>query len=261
MLHVVDVRQDKGTRWFYEAAPAAPSWSLVLVTYGSCIYWIEGKKVVPEKGDLLLISERAYYYGKSIPTLAHEKYAVSFRIGHDEPELPILQTYPFAIWKTGLYELLADRCKTAFEQWNERLPYRGTMAQALLLEKLVHANRELDRGHRSGEAYRLVETMRGYIQLHHREHVTKAHLGEAIGKSANYAATLFRSITGQTISDSVHAARMKTAQYMLRHSLLTVAEIAEYVGYSDPSYFYRIFKKSTGQVPSALLAERNESLN
>jgi AraC family transcriptional regulator of arabinose operon len=261
MLQVIDVRHDKGTRWFKEADPAVPVRSLALVTYGSCIYWFDGKKVVAEKGDMLLISDRTVFYGKSIPTLLHEKYVISFREEGPVPVLPILDSHPYAVWKTGLYELIADRLKTAYEQWSEELPYRETMAQAMLLETLVHANRELDRGQPSHEKYRLVEAMRSYIQLHHREPVTKEQVGEAIGRSPNYAATLFRTVTGQTIGDSVHAARMKTAQYLLRHSLLTVADISEYVGYGDPSYFYRIFKRHTGRVPSELLAERDESLN
>ncbi|PYI51608.1 helix-turn-helix transcriptional regulator [Paenibacillus flagellatus] len=262
MLEIADVRRDKGTRWFAESDATSPVRSFVLVTYGSCVYWIEGRKVVAEKGDALLLSDRASFYGKSIPTLLQEKYVVAFRAapGSLKPTpLSVLDAHPYVKWKTGLYDLLADRMKTIYDQWTERLPYRETMAQALLLETLVHASRELDRGCPGGETMRLAETMRGYIQLHHREPVTKERLAEAIGKSPNYAATLFRRVTGQTIGESVHAARIKTAQYMLRHSRLTVAEIAEYVGYADPSYFYRMFKKLTGRTPSELIAERDFS--
>lgn len=265
MLQVVEVRRDAGAGWFKEADPAAPVRSLALITYGSCVYWIGGAKIVAEKGDMLLISERTAFYGKSIPTLLHEKYAISFRLSPTSPEsvakLPILDAHPYRIWKTGMYDLIADRLKTAYGQWNEALPYREVMAEAILLETLVYANRELDRGSPSRDKYRLVEAMRAFIQLRHREPVTKEQVGEAVSRSPNYAATLFREVTGQTIGEYVHAHRMKTAQYMLRHSLLTVAEISEYVGYADPSYFYRIFKRHTGRLPSELLAERDESLN
>ncbi|GAA3411014.1 helix-turn-helix transcriptional regulator [Paenibacillus hodogayensis] len=261
MLEIVDIRQDKGTRWYAEADPAIPLWSLVLVTYGSCVYWIGGKKIVAERGSALLLTDREAYYGKSIPTVLHEKYVVAFRPTASDPALPILRSDSYTLWRTGMYELLADRLKTAYEQWRDELPYRAVMAQALLLETLVHANRELDRGRPSADKFRLAETMRSYIQLHHREPIGKEQLGDAIGKTPNYAATLYRSVTGQTIGESVHAARIKTAQYLLRHSLLTVAEIAEYVGYADPSYFYRLFKRLTGQVPSELIAERDESHN
>lgn len=263
MLEVTEVRQDKGAAWFEESDAGAPRLSLILLTYGSCVYWVGGKKQVAEKGDMLLLDDSAVYYGKSIPSLVHEKFVVTFSVRSPRAEvatkLPILEPVPCRIWKTGIYELAAERLKLAFEQWREQLPCRETMALAVLLELLVHASREWARGVPSPDKTRLVEAMRAYIQLHHREPITKEQVGAAIERSPNHAATLYRQVTGRTIGESVHAARIKTAQYMLRHSLLTVAEVAEYVGYSDPSYFYRMFKRLAGQRPSELVAERGTS--
>lgn len=266
MLKILSVHHDKGTRWYKESGDSA-GWSFVIVVYGSCVYWIEGKKVVAEKGDLLLIPGDASFYGKSIPTLAHEKYAVTFREEASSAagapalreRLPILGIRTFAKWKTGMHDRMADRFREMHEQWTEAPPYGDVLAQALLLELLVHANRELDKGTVPSEKLRLVEAMRTYIQLHHREPVTKEQVAEAVGKSPNYAATVYKSVTGRTIGETVHAARMKTAAYLLRHSLLTVADISEYVGYADPSYFYRQFKRILGHSPSRLLAERESS--
>ncbi|MNG21412.1 HTH-type transcriptional activator RhaR [compost metagenome] len=81
--------------------------------------------------------------------------------------------------------------------------------------------------------------------------MTKEELGACINRTPNYAASLFRRATGQTISEAVHAARMKTAVYMLTDSLLTVAEISDYLGYRDVSYFQRVFKRTTGRTPSS----------
>jgi len=43
---------------------------------------------------------------------------------------------------------------------------------------------------------------------------------------------------------------------LLVESRLTVAEIADYVGYADPSFFYRIFKTSFGQLPAVYMKQR-----
>jgi AraC family transcriptional regulator of arabinose operon len=53
---------------------------------------------------------------------------------------------------------------------------------------------------------------------------------------------------------------MKTAVYMLTESQLMISEIADYLGYNDVSYFYRIFKRSTGSSPSDFLHERSSTV-
>lgn len=101
-----------------------------------------------------------------------------------------------------------------------------------------------------------MERMKRYIERHYRERVTKEELGDEINKTPNYAAALFKSMTNQTISQYVHDQRMKRAVYLLTESQLSIQEIAEFLGYRDLSYFYRIFKRITGSPPSDLLHER-----
>ncbi|MGO4371343.1 helix-turn-helix domain-containing protein, partial [Paenibacillus sp. MCAF20] len=72
----------------------------------------------------------------------------------------------------------------------------------------------------------------------------------------NYAATLFSKMTGQTISEYVHSVRIRTAIYMLNESLLTVSEVAAYLGYNDVSYFHKLFKKTTGSTPAQFAHNR-----
>jgi AraC family transcriptional regulator of arabinose operon len=146
--------------------------------------------------------------------------------------------------------------KSIQQQWEERPSYYVMMSQALLMEVLIYINRELDRGVISPERHRYVERMKRYIEQHYREKVTKEELGDEIGKSPNYAAALFKSITNQTISQYVHDQRMKRALYLLTESQLSIQEIAEFLGYRDLSYFYRVFKRLMGSPPSDLLQER-----
>jgi AraC family transcriptional regulator of arabinose operon len=126
------------------------------------------------------------------------------------------------------------------------------------MELLVYTNREVEGRPAAPVAHRLADQMKAHIQNHYRERVSKEELAQVIQRSPNHAAKIFRDTTGQTIGEYVHAVRMKTAVYMLQYSVLTVAEIAEFVGYSDPSYFYRVFRRVTGHVPAHFLAAREE---
>lgn len=59
----------------------------------------------------------------------------------------------------------------------------------------------------------------------------------------------FKEITGMTPNDYLLNYKIKKAQIWLREEELTVAEIGYKLGYSDPGYFSRTFKKFTGQSP------------
>lgn len=257
LLRVESVRHDAGQAgWYEEAAKESAVWTLILVGYGKCLYWVEGEKLLLEKGDLTLIPEHTVFYGKAIPSVSHEKYVITFSHQDGAALLPMLGMPRFMRLRTGKYELLLSRMQSMKEQWTERHPYYEAMCQALLLETLAHMNREADEGAYSSVKHRHAELMKSYIQNHYREKVTKEHLGAFIEKSPNHAAVLFREVTGQTISDYVNALRIKTAIYLLRHSQRTVADIADYLGYCDPSYFHRVFKRETGQAPSAYVKDR-----
>ncbi|WP_020620038.1 helix-turn-helix domain-containing protein [Paenibacillus daejeonensis] len=258
MLTIEEVRHDRGVDWFEEhiEPKEREAYQLILVTYGRCVYWLDGDKQIMEKGELLLIPPGTRYYGKSVPTVLHTKYVVRFAWHAASEVLPLLA--PSVPWRQtpGCYELVVERLKQMAEQWQERSDYYRLMAGAQLTEILVYLSREADRGRLPDRKRRMAESMKQYIQSHYREAVNKSCLAEAVGITPNYAASLFRTVTGQTISDYVHRQRMKTAIYMLTDSLLTIHEIAEYVGYNDPSYFHRVFKRITGATPSAYLQER-----
>jgi AraC family transcriptional activator of pobA len=242
---------------FGAEARSRDCWYLSLVTYGKCVYWIEQEKVVMEKGDLLLIPGSTYFYGKSVPTLFHSKTVVKFIVSADgAARLPLLGLAGALKWKLGRYEQALERVQALHREWSERQPYADVMAEAMLMELLTICNRERDRGVVSDHKHRYVEHMKKYVQEHYREKVTKDDLGAYVRLSPNYAATLFREVTGQTISEYVHGVRIKTALHLLVDSRLTVAEISEFLGYGDVSYFHRVFKRLTGRNPSEWMAER-----
>lgn len=257
MLSITNMSQYQGMSWYGERDASSGTAALVIVTFGKCIYWINGHKALAEKGDLILIEPGAQYYGKSVPTVFHEQFVIEWTY-HE----PIAKRFPsnrhngYVKSKAGCYELVVERLRNVWKEWQEDAPYSSLRAASLALDALALWGRELDRGEEDAISMQHAERMKAYIQDHYRGKITKEHLGECIGRSPNHAASLFRRVTGQTISEFVHNVRMRTAVYLLKESLLTVTEIAEYLGYSDASYFQRIFKRTTGLSPSAYLKDR-----
>jgi AraC-like DNA-binding protein len=59
-----------------------------------------------------------------------------------------------------------------------------------------------------------------------------------------------KELTGQTPNDFILMVRLKKAAVLLINDWGTVSEIAYSVGFTDPFYFSRCFKKQYGQTPS-----------
>lgn len=260
MLKIVDVQEHHTVNWYEKDHLAGQIYCLSLVTYGKCVYWVNEQKQIMEKGEMLLIPAHLAYYGKSIPTMMHTKLVIYFRVEQPDLDLSILhQPEPLRL-KLGCYDLIHEKLKMIILQWTEHTPYYELMTETLLMQLLIEISREYDQKLISGDKHQLVDMMKNYIQRNYNQRISKEQLGEVIERTPNYAANLFKSVTNQTISDYVHHQRMKRAVYMLTESQLTIAEIAEFLGYRDLSYFYRVFKRMMGTVPSELMHDRSPIL-
>lgn len=74
-------------------------------------------------------------------------------------------------------------------------------------------------------------------------------VSEAIGLSAVYFCSLFKEETGFTFVEYLNMVRIEQAKELLRNSNMKIYQIALEAGYSNPSYFYEVFKKLTGKRP------------
>ena len=67
--------------------------------------------------------------------------------------------------------------------------------------------------------------------------------------SASYISRCFKRYAGKTIRDILIDMRMELAEKMLRDTDIGICEIAEQVGYQDPSYFIEAFKAKRQVTP------------
>ena len=60
----------------------------------------------------------------------------------------------------------------------------------------------------------------------------------------------FKAATGYAPMDYVHRLRIEEAKQLLESTGTATDEIARQVGYQDPTFFRRLFKRSTGVTPA-----------
>ena len=69
--------------------------------------------------------------------------------------------------------------------------------------------------------------------------------------SPNHLSAIVRKESGRSVMDWLNAHCILRAQVLLRHSDLSVYEIAERLGFQSATFFSRFFRRETGQTPSA----------
>ena len=75
-------------------------------------------------------------------------------------------------------------------------------------------------------------------------------MAEAAATSRSGLQRKLKQAMGITPQDLLREARIKHACHLLRDTGKTVAEVAYACGFTDPKYFSRCFKQSTGQSPT-----------
>jgi AraC family transcriptional activator of pobA len=99
-----------------------------------------------------------------------------------------------------------------------------------------------------------VELHRRFAQLLERDfarHHDAAHYADALAVPPAALARALTEVTGRSTKELVTDRVMLEAARLLRFTDLTVQEIAYRVGFDDPLYFSRAFKRRNGEAPMA----------
>lgn len=99
----------------------------------------------------------------------------------------------------------------------------------------------------------LADQLTAYISTHYQD-LTLEQLSRQFSYHPNYISGLLRRETGQTFSELLLQERMKNAIFLLKGSKLPVDEVADLLGYANPSNFYKAFKACYGMTPRQYLA-------
>lgn len=106
------------------------------------------------------------------------------------------------------------------------------------------------------KARKIVEVAKEYIDNHYNENISLNMIAELVYMSPNYFSNLFSSTVKKSFLEYVTDRRIEKAKQLLGQKDTRAFEVGEMVGYTNPHYFSRIFKKYTGLSPT----EYRESL-
>lgn len=122
----------------------------------------------------------------------------------------------------------------------------------LLHQLLILIHRRLSHAHRVKNDYlnREMETAIQYFNDNYNSELCVEHYAASRGMSVSWFIRSFRQYTGSTPMQYIVSLRVTNAQMLLENTGYNVSEIGRIVGYDNPLYFSRIFKKQKGVSPS-----------
>lgn len=85
----------------------------------------------------------------------------------------------------------------------------------------------------------------------YKEDITLESVADQVGVSASYLSRLFKEEMGIGFQDFLTNTRIEKAIELLRDAPISIRDLADAVGYNNPTYFCKAFKRKTGKTVGA----------
>jgi AraC family transcriptional regulator of arabinose operon len=96
----------------------------------------------------------------------------------------------------------------------------------------------------------IVNKIISYLEMNYKSCILSHEIEKLLKMNYNYVSTVFKKKIGMSISNYHAQIRTNKAIQLLKDSSLNISEICYELGFENPSYFSRFFKKTTGITPS-----------
>ncbi len=95
-----------------------------------------------------------------------------------------------------------------------------------------------------------IQAIANYIDENYDSPLTLESLAALFYMNPSAMSRSFKSVIGLTVVGYINQKRIERAKDLLEAGKLSVATISEKLGYNDPSYFERVFKRNTNLTPT-----------
>jgi len=118
--------------------------------------------------------------------------------------------------------------------------------------KEVHPTRQVSR------ADQLIREFQLAVELHFKDMKTVKDYAQFLKVTPNHLNDVVRERTGHSAGEIIRQRQVLNVKRLLLHSDLSVSEIGYQMGFKDPSYFSRFFRRAMGTNPADFRAEIRE---
>ncbi len=216
-------------------------------------YFEEGKDTVVSAGNMVLYRpkepQKYVYYGSEQAEVYWVHFTgsnvrnilKSYGITNDMRVIPAGTLLEYSrIFKQMIQEL--QQCRAGYEE----------LLAMLLRQIFIIINRQMtkERTLKSDYLDTEMELALEYFNTNYNKDLNIEDYAASRGMSVSWFIRTFKQYAGTTPMQYIVALRITNAQMLLETTNYNVTEIGNFVGYDNPLYFSRIFKKQKGFSPS-----------
>lgn len=228
-------------------------YQLIYVASGKAHFYFDGREEMVTAGHMVIYRpkevQKYIYYGKD----QTEVYWVHFT-GSDVKN--ILRQYGISdsvqVFYCGalmeyqsLFRLMIQELQMCHEDYQELL---AMMLQHIFI--LIHRQMGHVKKAESGFMIEEIDLAAAYFNEHYNTEICIEEYAASRHMSTSWFIRNFRKYTGFTPMQYILEIRISNAENLLEATEYNITEISRIVGYDNPLYFSRLFKKSKGLSPS-----------
>lgn len=144
--------------------------------------------------------------------------------------------------------------ETLQDEYLGNCPHRNALIEAMLTTLLVWTGRQRDLKSTEPEVLadrgrRHFNTFNDLIEDHYAEQWSVEQYARTIGITPAHLNNLCRQIVGHSALELIHQRVVLAAKRNLVYTSMTVSVVSHTLGFSDPAYFTRFFKREVGVSP------------
>lgn len=230
---------------------ADPSCILLFAAKGRCQVVINNEEFLLEEGCVLWIPAGQYYLRRPVGTEFCTLYYAHLQPAKTgEKILPIEQFTKCPEERERLIALWEEAIAAGPPSDDRDLLWQINLSKILLLlaRRVLQARRISDQIPPTADG-KLRQAL-SYIHSHSKESITLGELCALCGYSKQHLIRLFRQELSTTPTSYMLTHRIGIAKALfLKHPELSTQQVAWELGFSDPHYFSRVFRRITGSTP------------
>ena len=227
-------------------------YQILYVANGKTHFWVDGKEEIVSAGHMVLYKpeeiQKYVYYLEDNPevfwihfTGSDVKNILAYHgISLDEHVFycGVLPDYK-ALFRKIIQEL--QLCRYGYEDYIASL-FNDIL---LLVDRQQHEQKKA-----TGDVQEQIERAAAYFNENYNTKISIDDYAESLHISTNWFIHNFKQYAGMSPAQYILSLRMVNAQSLLERTTYNIKEISEIVGYENPLYFSRVFKKEIGKSPA-----------